>query len=191
MKEFYTQFFLINLKDYYNLGIDLRINILLLVTLPIVLLLWIAFHLVRSNTFLVVKRLSRRGAASAESAKTLRELGLFDKRILKLMLSGDGQITKIVKRVGAPEYSYEEYNALSKKDKKGEKIDFETAAFYLNTDEQARIDKIQNRYDVRPHHTALMCAFIVVVFVCAMLLMPEILTGIDWLVGFIKGFNFS
>ena len=187
MKEFYTQFFLINLKDYYNLGIDLRINILLLVTLPIVLLLWIAFHLVRSNTFLVVKRLSRRGAASEESAKTLRELGLFDKRILKLMLSGDGQITKIVKRVGKKEYSYEEYTALDKKELKKESVDFEEARFYLNTEQQTRIDKIQARYEVRPIHTALMCVFIFVAFVCAMLLMPEILTGLDWLVGAAKG----
>jgi hypothetical protein len=140
----------------------------------------------RSNTFLIVKRLSRRGATSADGAKTLRELGLFDKKILRLMLSGDGQITKIVKRVGAPVYTYEEYKALSGKDKRGEKIDFETAAFYLDEASRERIDKIVNRYEVRPHHTVLMCIFICVAFVCAMLLMPDILMGLDWLIGFVK-----
>ncbi len=189
MKEFYTQFFLINLKEYYNLGIDLKINILLLVLLPVVLLIWIAFHLVRSNTFLVVKRLARRGATSESGAKTLRELGLGDKKILKLMLSGDGQITKIIKRVGAREYTFEEYTALDKKERKKEKIDFETAAFYLDERQEARIEKILNRYEVRPHHTVLMCVFIFVAFVCAMLLMPDILAGLDWLVGFVKGLD--
>lgn len=186
MKEFYTRFFLINLKDYYNLGIDLEINILLAFLLPAVLLIWIAFHLLRNNTFLIVKRLSRRGATSEKGAKTLRELGLFDRKILRLMLSTDGQVTKIVKRVGAPVYTYEEYKKLSSKEKRGEKIDFETARFYLDVAKQDRIDRIVNRYEVRPHHTVLMCAFIVVTFVCAMLLMPEILTGLDWLVGFVK-----
>ena len=101
MKEFYTRFFLINLNEYYNLGVDLQINILLLILLPIVLLVWIAFHIMRNNTFVIVKRLARRGAFDEESAKTLRELGLFNKWVLRLMLSGEGQITKIVKRVGA------------------------------------------------------------------------------------------
>ena len=186
MKEFYTRFFLINLKDYYNLGIDIEINIVLLALLPVVMLVWIAFHLLRNNTFLVVKRLARRSAVTEDGAKTLHELGLGERKILKWMLSGDGQITKIVKRVGAPQYTYEEYNALSKSEKKGEKIDFETARFYLDKEQETRIDKILARYEVKKHHTVLMCVFIFVVFVCTMLLMPDILMGLDWLVGFIK-----
>ena len=97
MKEFYTRFFLINLKDYYNLGVDLEINIVLLALLPIVMLIWISFHFWRNNTFLVIKRLARRDATNTDSAKTLRELGLFDKAMLKWMLSSEGQLSKIVK----------------------------------------------------------------------------------------------
>ena len=186
MKEFYTRFFLINLNEYYNLGVDLQINILLLILLPIVLLVWIAFHIMRNNTFVIVKRLARRGAFDEESAKTLRELGLFNKWVLRLMLSGEGQITKIVKRVGAVKYTYEEYSALSKKELKKEKIDFETASFYLDEAQKTRIDKIQSKYEVRPHHTVLMCVSILVGFVCVMLLMPDILNGLDWLVGALK-----
>lgn len=186
MKEFYTRFFLINLKDYYNLGVDLEINLVLLALLPVVMLIWIAFHLWRNNTFLVVKRLARRDAVNEDSAKTLRELGLNDKAILKWMLSCDGQLTKIVKRVGAPSYTYEEYIKLSAKERRAEKIDFETAKFYLDSEKQGTVDKIVNRYEVRPHHTVLMCVSIVVTFVCVILLMPDILYGLDWLIGFIK-----
>ena len=186
MKEFYTRFFLINLKDYYNLGVDLEINIVLLALLPIVMLIWIAFHFWRNNTFLVIKRLARRDATNTDSAKTLRELGLFDKAMLKWMLSSEGQLSKIVKRVGAPTYTYDEYVKLSAKEKRAERINFETARFYLDTQKQTEIDKIINRYEVRPHHTVLMCVAIVVAFVCAILLMPDILYGLDWLVGFIK-----
>ena len=65
-------------------------------------------------------------------------------------------------------------------------IDFETAKFYLDSEKQGTIDKIVNRYEVRPHHTVLMCVSIVVTFVCVILLMPDILYGLDWLIGFIK-----
>lgn len=186
MKEFYTRFFLINLKDYYNLGVDLEINLVLLALFPIVLLIWIAFHFMRNNTFTIVKRLARRKATTEDGAKTLTELGLGRNFLLKWMLCGDGQVTKIVKRVGAPSYTYEEYAALSKKEKNGNKIDFETARFYLNSEKQDRIDKILNRYEVKVHHTVLMCVAILVAFACAILLMPDILLGLDWLVGFVK-----
>ncbi|MBR5449275.1 MAG: hypothetical protein IKV43_04720, partial [Clostridia bacterium] len=93
MKEFYTRFFFINTNEYYNLGGDLWINILLLILLPIVLLILISYHLVRNNTFLIVKRLLKRDATSEDNAKKLKDLGLEDRKIIKWMLSGDGQIT--------------------------------------------------------------------------------------------------
>ena len=187
MKEFYVRFFLVNTKNYYNLGFDLEINKLLIFLLPVVIFVFVAYHVYRNHTFTLVKRLSRRGAMTPEGAKTLKDLGLGDKKLIRWMLSGDGQITRLVKRKGEPEYTYEEYTAMQKSRKKDEKIDFETAEFYLNGTETDRITRIVNRYEVRPVHTVLMCVFIVVAFVCAMLLMPEILTGIDWLVGYIKG----
>jgi ABC-type arginine/histidine transport system permease subunit len=51
MKEFYTRFFLINTNEYYNLGFDMWINIVLLVLMPIVVLIGVGYHLVRNNTF--------------------------------------------------------------------------------------------------------------------------------------------
>ena len=201
MKEFYTRFFLINTNEYYNLGFDMWINIVLLVLMPIVVLIGVGYHLVRNNTFLVVKRLFKRNAISEDNAKTLGELGLGDKKILKWMLSGDGRITRLVKRKGAPVYTYEEYVEAQKKGRKKksadgtteetvvigkEKIDFETAQFYLDNEQTDRITKICDSYEVRPRNTVIMCIAIVVAFVIAMLLMHEILTGLDWLIGAIK-----
>ena len=196
MKEFYTRFFLINTNEYYNLGFDMWINIVLMVLMPVVILIWVGYHLVRNNTFLVVKRLAKRDAMSEDNAKTLAELGLGDRKILKWMLSGDGRITRLVKRKGAPVYTYEEYVEAQKRRKKKstdgaadpgkEKIDFETAEFYLDGTQSERITKICASYEVRPRHTVIMCIGIVVTFVIVMLLMHEILTGLDWLVGFIK-----
>ena len=200
MKEFYTRFFLINTNEYYNLGWDLWINKLLFVLMPIVVLIWVGYHLVRNNTFLIVKRLAKRDATSEDNAKTLKDLGLSDRKILKLMLRGDGRITRLVKRKGAPVYTYEEYVEAQKRGKKKstdgsekgvepigkEKIDFETAQFYLDSTQSDRITKICGSYEVRPRHTVIMCIGIVVTFVIVMLLMHEILTGLDWLVGSIK-----
>ena len=198
MKEFYTRFFLINTNEYPNLGADLWINKVLFILLPIVVLIFIGFHLVRNNTFLIVKRLAKRNAMGEDSAKTLKDLGLADKKILRLMLSGDGQITRLVKRKGAPTYTYEEYVAAQKKKKKTvedmaneencnptrkDKIDFETAEFYLDSTQSDRIAKICEKYEVRPRNTVIMCIAIVVGFIIVMLLMHEILTGLDWLVG--------
>ncbi|MBR5449564.1 MAG: hypothetical protein IKV43_06200 [Clostridia bacterium] len=199
MKEFYTRFFLINTNEYPNLGADLWINKVLFILLPIVVLIFIGYHLVRNNTFLIVKRLAKRNAMGEDSAKTLKDLGLADRKILRLMLSGDGQITRLVKRKGAPEYTYEEYVAAQKRRKKGSsdtkedgscpcknKIDFDTAEFYLDGTQSDRIAKICEKYEVRPRDTVIMCVAIVVGFIIVMLLMHEILTALDWLVGAFK-----
>ena len=196
MKEFYLRFFLINTNEYPNLGADLWINMLLLILLPIVVFILVAYHLVRNNTFLVVKRLSKRNATSEDNAKTLRDLGLDDKKILKWMLSGDGQITRLVKRKGATEYTYEEYveaqrNGRKKKSADGEcpcksKIDFETAEFYLDSKQSERIGKICEKYEVRPRNTAIMCVAVVVGFIIVMLMMHEILYLLNELVGMLK-----
>ena len=194
MKEFYTRFFLINTNEYPNLGADLWINKVLFVLMPIVVLIFISYQLVRNNTFLIVKRLSKRNATSTDNAKTLKDLGLADRKILKWMLSGDGRITRIVKRKGAHVYTYEEYVEAQKRKKKAtdgtadnhlgkEKIDFETAEFYLNSEENDRIMKICEKYEVRTRNTVIMSIAIAVGFIIVMLLMHEILTGLDWLVG--------
>ena len=200
MKEFYTRFFFINTNEYYNLGGDLWINILLLILLPIVLLILISYHLVRNNTFLIVKRLLKRDATSEDNAKKLKDLGLEDRKIIKWMLSGDGQITRIVKRKGAPVYTYEEYVEAQKKGKKSSgdgtkeenkcscnnKIDFETAEFYLDDTQSERIERICEKYEVRRRNTVIMCVAISVAFVIVMLMMHEILFGINELVGMLN-----
>ena len=188
MKDFYIRFFTVNLNEYPNLGWDLKINIVLLCVLPIVLACFVAVHLLRKNTFYVIKQLSRHNATDEKSACTLRELGLGDNRIVKMMLSGDGQLTRLVKRVGVPEYTYEEYRRLEKEKKlKKEKIDFDTARFYLADSTDTRLGKIIDRYDVPLVNLIVLLVFVVVIFVLIILLMPELLTLIDSLIETARG----
>jgi len=188
MKEFYIQFIELNTNDYVNLGGDLEINKLLLILTPIVVICCLFVNLFRKNMFYTVKQLSRHNAVDEESAKTLTALGLGRNGIIKWMLSRDGQLSRIVKRKGAPSYTYEEYTQLAKEKKlKEEKIDFSTAEFYLADDSDLRVKKMIERYDISPFKTALVCIFTFIIMVLIMLLMPDILSLVDWLVGFMKG----
>lgn len=187
MKEFIQHFFSVNPKDYVNLGWDIEINKLLMILLPLMLLVCVAVHIFRKNMFYVVKQLTRHGATDEASAKTLGALGLGNNAIVRFMLGRDGQLTRIVKRRGEPSYTYEEYRQLEKEKKlKKEKIDFSTAEFYL-VDRDNRASKILERYDIPVFKTVLVCVFIVAIFMCLALLMPEILMLLDSVVGFIKG----
>ena len=188
MKELYLQFIAVNTKDYVNLGWDIDVNKILLILTPILILCCLFVNLIRKNMFHIVKQLTRHNATTEEAAKTLTALGLKDYRLIKWMLTRDGQLSRLVKRKGSPNYTYEEYRQLEREKKLiKDKIDFSTAEFYLNPDEELRIKKIIERYDIPVFKTVLVCVFTFVILVLIMLIMPEILTGLDWIVGFVKG----
>ena len=188
-EKIYYDLFLINLKDYSNIGIDLEINVLLLF---IFLALCVCFFVInhhRATTQLIVKQLTRHEAEDEESAKTLAELGLEGSVSVKWMLRSEGQISKLVGRVGEKTYTYEEYEALMKS--KGgvpkENIDLSTARFYVRSEAKERISFIVDTYGSSILRTTLYCVLILALYICIALCMPEILSFINTQIGnFIK-----
>lgn len=179
IKELYEKYLLLNLKDFPNIGIDLEINkILLALTLGlIVAALLINYH--RSYMHLTVKKLLRHSAIDEKSAKTLSELGISSGAV-RLALSRTGQLTKIVRRVGEPTYTYEEYVAKTKtRGYKEGKINFDEAQFYIDENHLDRARQINEAGDTSIFKSILFCLLILTVSGCIFLLMPEILTGVN------------
>ena len=188
MKEIIKQFFSVNLKDYSNLCVDFEINKALVVLLVVLCISFFYIHVKRKNMYYIVKQLTRHNATDEESAKTLEALGLSNNFVLKWMLSGSGQLTRLVKRAGEVTLSYEEYVALEKEKKLNkEKIDFTEAKFYLFDAQDTRVQRILSRYNIPLFKTVILCVFVVVLYFCIMLLMPELLMLINYLVGLVKG----
>lgn len=187
-EKLYYDLFLINLKSYNNIGIDLKINVLLLF---IFLALCVCFFVInhhRATTQLIVRQLMRHNAADEKSAKTLEELGLDGSRSVKWMIRSGTQISKLIARVGEKSYTYEEYRELMKA--KGgvpkEKIDFNTAKFYVRENAKERIDFIVETYGSSVFRTVLYCVLILALYICIALCMPEILSFINTQIGNFK-----
>ena len=180
-----------NLKDYPNIGFDMKICWILLALTVGIICAAILVTVERNNMISLVKKLTRVEANDENSAKTLKELSL-DNVVVRLLLKSSGRLKRLVKLVGEKEYTYEEYIALTKKKKKkkGEgvkeeseksvnKIDFTKARFYLadiNSDETKNLTEARKSPII---NTVLFCIFLLCLFVCLMFLMPTILSAID------------
>jgi len=183
-KTYIKRFFLLNLNEYQNLDVNLYINVLLLGAFVGMAIAVCLVASVRSKMALMTKQLLRHGAIGEQNAKSLSDLGLKDVKFLKSMLSRDGQLTKIVRRVGEVRYTYEEYVALMKeKGVKPEKIDFNTAAFYIDESQQARAKYVYETYSSPWPKTLALCVFLLAAYVCLSLVMPEILSWLNSLIG--------
>ena len=176
--------FLVNFADYANLGFNLPINIVLLVFFAGMCIGLVALDFSRKYMRLPVRQLLRHEAVGKEKAVTLSKVGLGNSRIVRFFLLGSGHLTRIVKRVGSTEYTYEEYVALQKQKKlKREKIDFTTAEFYIAPEMLDRANSINNNYRTSAVKTALACLFLAALYICLMLAMPELLNLLDGIVG--------
>lgn len=180
--EFYKEYFLINLKDYSNIGIDLEIVKLLLILALAAVVAIIAINYIRYTRRIIVKRLMRREAVSEESALTLDELDLNRARYRRA-LDPYKKLSDIVGRVGEKEYTYDEYVELLKDENFSDEIDFNTARFYIRPTENERAMKINDSSDALVLHTVMECAFIIAMFACLIFLMPSILNTINSLLG--------
>jgi DNA-directed RNA polymerase subunit N (RpoN/RPB10) len=143
----------------------------------------------RSSVYLTVNKLLRHEAISEESAKTLDELGINVAKVKRCLMSGS-QLKSIVAQVGETKMSYEEYREkvrenkrLKKKEPVLEKIDFQTAKFYIRRDQinSARELSFKSRSVVL--NTVLFCALTTTIMVCLVFLMPEILNLINGFLG--------
>ena len=180
MFEALKRHFAINLKSYDNINVNLEINKIVLGTFIVLILGVVILNNYRGNVRLMVMQLTRHNAKDEESAKTLKQLGLQKSASVKKLLSGDNTLTKIVARVGEVKYSYEEYKALSKKEKKAEvKINFDEATFYLCEDQSDRIANVLDKYNVTTGRTVATCALIAIFGGCLIACMPEILNIVN------------
>ena len=181
--EFYNKYFLINLNEFSNIGIDLEINKILFCFLIGIIVATVVVNYRNAGNVRLIRSLIRQEAFDEESAKTLTELNINNFNS-KLSLKGEGKIAKIVKRVGAKELSYEEYkDAVKSKDYEEEKIDFETARFYIKDDAKDQAKRISESNTTSVLNTVLFCVLLVTIYVFIMFLMPSILTFLNNILG--------
>lgn len=184
--EFYNfirAYFLVNLNDYPNIGIDLEITkVLFCFTIGlIVTTIVVSYIKIQINT--LIKKLIRYEATEEENAKDLEKLGMkpIEARVAFLAKS---RISKIIYYKGQKEYTYEEYSKLIKtKGFKEEKIDFKTAEFYIKPDKLDEAKRIIDVPSTSVLSIVLLCILIIAIFTCIMLVMPELLSFINSIVG--------
>lgn len=200
MYEIYRYYMSINLKNYPNIGYDMKVGWVLLAMTVGVMLAAVFITLQRNSMIWLIKKLSRTESTSEESARTLKELGL-DNFLVRGLIRSSGRVKRLVTYVGKTELTYDEYvkatkskrrffGLIKKKEKseeiikenapiKLEKIDFATAKFYLC---DAKSEETKNLIDARKTsilNMVLFCILIFCIFVFLMILMPSILDIID------------
>ena len=180
MGKYLKNFFTLNLKDYSNIGINFPMGIFLIMLTVALIVAVFVINDYKSKTAELLKQMFRHEARDEESAKTLKALRIKSGLTIKHALSGEGRLKDLVRRVGEKKLTYEEYVALTKKrGYKEEKIDFESALFYLDED---NIQKAKRIYEndtssiVRP---ILISIMLVAILVCLSFLVPELLTAIN------------
>ena len=181
MVKFFNDIFALNLKDYANIGIDLKINILIAISAFAISLFGFIMGNYRATLSGVMKQFLRHGAIGEANAKSLKDLGLYNSRGARRALSGDTRLKGTVARVGEKKLTYEEYMSLSKKDRKNafSGVDFDTALFYIEEENKERAEYIYKNYDTSPLKSALGALLLIAVAFVLMIFMPEILTLIN------------
>lgn len=174
--------FSINLNEYENININLEINKVILLAFCALAIGVVFLNVYRGNIRLCVSQLLRHGATDKDSAKTLTELGLADSKTVKFLLSRDTLLTKTVAALGEKKYTYEEYKALNKSERKT-KIDFTSEAFYIREGKTDRARDILEKYVTSSARTVTSCVLIAIVCICVIACMPGILNVINNLLG--------
>lgn len=173
-------FFLLNLSDYDNIKVYFPIGAFLVAVCIACCASVFAMTYYKRTNLAICKQLMRHGAADEGSAKTLKELRLFDSRATKSALSRSGQIANIVGRAGESAPSYEEYVAnMKKKGYKPEKIDFETAKFFIRPEKSDAAKKIVYEASHPWWKPAIISLGIIAVLVLLMIFLPDILSSIN------------
>lgn len=169
----------LNARDYLDTVSSIPINIIVLIIALTLCIssFFINYH--KTYTVRIIRAILRKGATGENDAKTLAELHLDDSPSIKRALSRSGQLTRLVKRAGYVEPTYEEYKARMKEKKKDEKIDFATARFFIPEESLDRAKLIKEKENPTVLRTLLVCILIIALSVCLMMLMPSILTLIS------------
>ena len=180
MSEVLKNAFEINLSDYENINFDLEINKAIFCASVVLIIGIILFSIYRATIRRIVFQLVRHEAYFEEKAKTLTELKIDKTLVIKYLFSNNNILTKIVSRVGEKNYSYEEYVALSKEEReKSERIDFDTAAFYIKEDKKDFALSVIEKYNITATKTILAVVFVAALCVCVISSMPGILNIVN------------
>lgn len=175
--SFIRDMIMLNAKDYLGTVSDIYVNVIIF---AIAIALCIASFVINHHkacTYKIIRQLLRRGATSEENAKTLKELHLDNSKSIKSALKRKGQLASVIKRAGYTPPTYEEYLAeLKAKKRRKDDGDFEGARFYVPKDKIDTAKRMQEKGEPTILRTVLVCVLIFALSVCAMLLMPEILT---------------
>ena len=179
--KFFNDFFWLNLKNYENIKLDFPINAFLFFLAVSIAVSSIIITLYRAGLQKLIKQLTRLLAQDEKNARTLAELGLEKSFIVRLALSREGRLTRLVGRVGETVLTYEEAVRLSKEKKRTrpERIDFATARFYIRSGKIDEAKNIIENYGTSMVRTALYCVLVFALYVCIALLMPEILNFVN------------
>lgn len=187
MLEFFKKIFSVNLNEYSYININLEINKVVLAATAAFIIGIVIMSNYRRNVRTVALQLTRHGAESEETSKTLAELGLGSNKAIIKLLSPGAMLTKFVARVGEVTNNYEDYVTMSKEEKKNlEKIDYNEARFYIREEHRAKIEDFVGKYDVSIQSIVVSCVLVGVIGISVILAMPEILNTINSIIKSVK-----
>ena len=209
--EIYNRFFLINLNEFPNIGIDLQINKVLFCFLIGIIVTTIVVNFRTATNSALIKKLLRHEANDKDSAKTLDELKINTAATRMTLSATGGRLAKIIVRDDGTETQSEENNEeqvseepkniresdsvsrneesaenkskIKRKKELDEKIDFSKARFYLSDDYLDDAKKIAEAEGASVLNTVLCCVLMIAIYVSVMFLMPSILEFIDGFLG--------
>ena len=99
LMEIYNRFFLVNLNEFPNIGIDLEINKILFCFLIGIVVTTVIFNYRTTVNSTLIKKLMRHESKNAENAKTLDELGINNFGTRQALSSTGGRLTKLIVRI--------------------------------------------------------------------------------------------
>lgn len=178
LHELFYDYILLNTNQYDKIGLFLPVGMILLLLIPTLCAAVIFINARSAATSLLFSQLMRHSATSEESAKTLKELRLADKFMVKLLISSDSRTKSVVSIVGEKKIA-ENLSDAERREILEKKIDFETAKLYIKPD---RLDyaKLASEKNVSSlWKTVAICAAIVLIVGVLFFTMPEILALIN------------
>ena len=173
-------FFFLNLNQYENFAVSFPVGIFLIFITVALCAASFIVNYQKHYTLAILKQLTRHNATDEKSAKTLGEVHLEKSFGLKYSLQRSNSMKSMVKRVGEKIPTYEEFVENSKKKGyKEEKIDFESARFYIDAGAQEKIQRIMQEPAPAWWRPVLMSLFFISLAVIIGVFLPELLSWIN------------
>ena len=176
---FFDNCFDLNLTEYKNIGINLDVSKLLALIFVIMCVITFVINWHRGYMYLAVKQIFRHGAFGEDKAMTLKALGLSGSRSVIGALKRDSRLCRIISRKGEKKYTYEEYMKLSKKSRKPDSFDIQTAEFFVREENLPLAKNVYDNYSPSLLKTVFLCVLYLIIFVCLTIVAPQILEFID------------